>query len=284
MAETEGRPPQHQDHQPGTRGEMTPPPSDSAQSYKGNGKLEGKVAFITGGDSGIGRSTAISFAKEGADLCIVYLDENADAEDTKGQIEAAGGRALLMRGDIRDAGFCREAVEAAAKKFGAIDIVINNAAVQYPEEDILAIKLDNLKKTFETNIFAMFYVIQAALPHMRDGASIINTASITAFAGHPLLLDYSATKGAIVAFTRSLALSLVKKGIRVNAVAPGPVWTPLIPASFDAQQVAEFGSDNPMGRAATADEVSPAFVFLAADDARFVTGQILHVNGGEHLG
>ena len=281
---TEQREAQHQDHQPGRRSEMTPPPSDSAETYRGSGKLTGKVAIITGGDSGIGRSTAIAFAKEGADVCIVYLEEGQDAKDAKKLIEQAGGRALLVEGDICDASFCQKAVEKAVKEFGGLDIIVNNAAVQYPQEEIADIKAEDMERTFRTNIFAMIYMVQAGLPHLKKDGCIINTASITAFAGQPLLIDYSATKGAIVSFTRSLAKSLVKKGVRVNAVAPGPVWTPLIPASFDADAVAEFGSDNPMGRAATADEISPSFVFLASRDARFITGQIIHVNGGEHFG
>jgi NAD(P)-dependent dehydrogenase (short-subunit alcohol dehydrogenase family) len=284
MAGTKQRVAQHQDHQPGTREDMSPPPADSAKDYKGSGRLTGKVALITGGDSGIGRSTAISFAKEGADVCIVYLDESDDAKDTKKLIELAGGQALLMKGDICDDRFCKKAVEKAAQEFGGLDIIVNNAAVQYPQDDILHIKTMDMERTFRTNIFAMIYMVQAGLPHLKKGGCIINTASITAFAGQPVLIDYSATKGAIVSFTRSLAKSLVKKGIRVNAVAPGPVWTPLIPSSFDADAVAKFGSDNPMGRAANADEISPSFVFLASSDARFITGQVIHVNGGEHFG
>lgn len=284
MAETRQREPQHQDHQPGTRSEMAPPPSDSAEGYKGSGKLTGKAAIITGGDSGIGRSTAIAFAKEGADVCIVYLEESQDAKDTKRLVEQAGGKALLVEGDICDARFCKKAVEEAVKEFGGLNIIVNNAAVQYPQDDIADIKAEDMERTFRTNIFAMIYMAQAGLPHLKKDGCIINTASITAFAGQPVLIDYSATKGAIVSFTRSLAKSLVKKGIRVNAVAPGPVWTPLIPSSFDAEAVAKFGSDNPMGRAATADEISPSFVFLASGDSRFITGQIIHVNGGEHFG
>jgi NAD(P)-dependent dehydrogenase (short-subunit alcohol dehydrogenase family) len=284
MAESKQREPQHQDHQPGSRQEMNPPPIDSAADYKGSGRLTGKVALITGGDSGIGRSTAISFAKEGADVCIVYLDESDDAKDTKKLIEQAGGEVLLMKGDICEERFCKDAVDKAVKQFGGLDIIVNNAAVQYPQDDIVDIKAEDLERTFRTNIFAMIYMVQAGLPHLKKGGCIINTASITAFAGQPVLIDYSATKGAIVSFTRSLAKSLVKKGIRVNAVAPGPVWTPLIPSSFDAEAVAKFGSDNPMGRAAKADEISPSFVFLASQDARFITGQVIHVNGGEHFG
>jgi len=284
MTETNQRQPQHQEHQPGSRLEMSPGPIDSAEDYKGSGKLTGKVALITGGDSGIGRSTAICFAKEGADVCILYLDESEDAKDTKNLIERAGRQALLMKGDICDAAFCKDAVDKTVKEFGGIDIIVNNAAVQYPQDDILGIKAEDMERTFRTNIFAMIYMAQAGLPHMKNGGCIINTASITAFAGQPLLIDYSATKGAIMSFTRSLAKSLVKKGIRVNAVAPGPVWTPLITSSFDAEAVAKFGSDNPTGRAAKADEISPSFVFLASSDARFITGQIIHVNGGEHFG
>ncbi|MFN4283449.1 MAG: glucose 1-dehydrogenase [Alphaproteobacteria bacterium] len=284
MADTKQREPQHQDHQPGTRDDMSPPPSDSAAAYKGSGKLTGKAALITGGDSGIGRATAIAFAKEGADVCVIYLEESKDAKDTQKLIEQAGGQALLVQGDLQSRDFCRMAAEKAAKAFGGLDIIVNNAAVQFPEEDFLDITPENLVRTFQTNILSMFHVTQAALPHLRDNGCIVNTASITAFQGNPKLIDYSSTKGAIVAFTRALAKSLVKQGVRVNAVAPGPVWTPLIPASFDAEDVAKFGADNPMGRAATADEIAPAFVFLASDDARFITGQVIHVNGGEHFG
>jgi NAD(P)-dependent dehydrogenase (short-subunit alcohol dehydrogenase family) len=283
--ESQQRPPQHQSRQPGTRDAMSPPPDDCAVAYRGSGKLTGKVALITGGDSGIGRSVAICYAKEGADVAIFYLDETEDAQEAKRLVEEAGTHCYLHRGDVSDPAQAKGAVDATVRAFGHLDILVNNAAVQFPEKDGLeAIKLDNLHRTFSTNILAMFYLTQAALPHLKDGSAIVNTTSITAFRGSPPLIDYSATKGAIVTFTRSLAKSLIDKGIRVNAVAPGPVWTPLIPSSFDAESVAKFGSDNPMGRAAKADEISPSYVFLASADAVFMTGQVLHLNGGEYFG
>jgi NAD(P)-dependent dehydrogenase (short-subunit alcohol dehydrogenase family) len=279
------RPPQHQDRQPGRRAEMEPRPDDCALDYHGSGKLQGKIALITGGDSGIGRSVAVCFAKEGADVVLLYLDETDDAKQASRLVQEQGVRCITRAGDVGDPAHCRRSIEQAVQTFGRIDVLVNNAAVQYPEQDGLeAIKTENLHHTFRTNVFGMFYLTQAALPHLHEGACVINTTSITAFHGNPALIDYSSTKGAIVSFTRSLAKSLVDKGIRVNAVAPGPVWTPLIPASFDADSVAEFGSGNPMGRAAKADEISPCFVFLASADSAFVTGQILHANGGEYFG
>lgn len=280
----EQRPPQHQDHQPGKRDEMTPPPQDSAAGYRGSGKLRGKVALITGGDSGIGRSVAVSFAKEGADVVIVYLDEHRDANEAKRLVEEQGVTSLLLAGDIADESFCRAAVEQTVAKFGRLDVLVNNAAVQYPEKDLTDIDAEQLERTFRVNVFAMFYLTRFALPHLGKGAAIINSASITAFHGNPKLIDYSSTKGAIVSFTRSLAKAKVSDGIRVNAVAPGPVWTPLIPASFDEKDVAKFGAQNPMGRAAKADEISPCYVFLASSDSAFMTGQVLHPNGGEYFG
>ncbi len=280
----EQRPPQHQDRQPGQREEMTPPPQDSAVDYRGSGKLRGKIALITGGDSGIGRSVAVSFAKEGADVAIVYLNEDRDANEAKRLVEEQGVKSLLLAGDVADENFCREAVGKTVAEFGRIDILVNNAAVQYPEKDLTDIDSEQLERTFRVNIFAMFYLTRFALPHLRKGAAIINSASITAFHGNPKLIDYSSTKGAIVSFTRSLAKAKVSDGIRVNAVAPGPVWTPLIPASFEEKDVAKFGAQNPMGRAAKADEISPCYVFLAARDSAFMTGQVLHPNGGEYFG
>lgn len=280
----EQRPPQHQDHQPGRRTEMTPPPQDSAADYRGSGKLRGKVALITGGDSGIGRSVAVSFAKEGADVAMVYLDEDRDAKEAKRLVEEQGVKSLLLAGDLSDEGFCRDAVERTIAELGRLDILVNNAAVQYPEKDFTEIDSAQLERTFRVNIFAMFYLTRFALPHLGKGAAIINTASITAFQGNPKLIDYSSTKGAIVSFTRSLAKAKVSDGIRVNAVAPGPVWTPLIPASFDEKDTAKFGASNPMGRAAKADEISPCYVFLASKDSAFMTGQVLHPNGGEYFG
>lgn len=278
------RPPQHQAEQPGRREQMMPEPHDSATDYRGSGKLKGKVALITGGDSGIGRSVAVCFAKEGADVAIVYLNEHRDAEEAKRLVEEQGRKSFLCAGDVADEGFCRQAIEKTIAELGRLDLLVNNAAVQYPDKDLTDIDAKQLERTFRVNIFSMFHLTRFALPHLKKGASIINTASITAFHGNPKLIDYSSTKGAIVSFTRSLAKSLVSKGIRVNAVAPGPVLTPLIPASFNAAETAEFGSGNPMGRAAKADEISPSFVFLASQDSAFMTGQVLHPNGGEYFG
>jgi NAD(P)-dependent dehydrogenase (short-subunit alcohol dehydrogenase family) len=280
----DARPPQHQDHQPGDRLEMTPPPKDCARDYIGSGRLTGKVALITGGDSGIGRSVAVAFAKEGADVAFIYKDETDDAHGAAALIDAQGRRCHGFMGDIGDAGFCAETVEKTVERLGRLDILINNAAEQHVCERFEDITPEQLEATFRTNIFAAFHLTRAALPHLGEGSSIVNTASVTAFAGNPQLIDYSATKGALVSFTRALAKHLTERKIRVNAVAPGPVWTPLIPASFDAEQTAKFGADNPQGRAAEADEISPAFVYLASDDARFVTGQVLHVNGGSYFG
>jgi NAD(P)-dependent dehydrogenase (short-subunit alcohol dehydrogenase family) len=274
-------PPQHQAHQPGSEAIMMPRPKSSAEAYRGSGKLEGKVALITGGDSGIGRATSIAFAKEGADVAIVYFDEHQDAEETRQLVEKAGRRCTIVAGDIGDPDFCGLAVSAALETFGRLDIIVNNAAEQHPQETIEDISTAQLEKTFRTNVFAMFYLVKAALPHLKPNARIINTTSVTAYRGSAHLLDYSATKGAIVAFTRSLSQQLVKRGIHVNAVAPGPIWTPLIPASFSAEQSTKFGSDVPLGRAGQPDEVAPCYVFLASDDSAYMTGQVLHPNGGE---
>jgi NAD(P)-dependent dehydrogenase (short-subunit alcohol dehydrogenase family) len=280
----DARPPQHQDHQPGDRAEMEPRPKDSGVNYRGSGKLEGKVAIVTGGDSGIGRAVAVAFAKEGADVAIVYKDETCDAEGAARLITDAGRRCHGFIGDLGDPAFCREVVEKTVERLGRLDILVNNAAEQHVQDRLEDISPEQLERTFRTNIFGCFYMAQAALPHMQEGSVIINTTSVTAFKGNPKLVDYSATKGAQVAFTRSLAEQLMERKIRVNGVAPGPVWTPLIPASFDAEKVAEFGQDNPQGRAADADEIAPAFVYLASEDGRFVTGQIMHVNGGAYFG
>jgi NAD(P)-dependent dehydrogenase (short-subunit alcohol dehydrogenase family) len=276
-------PPQQQRGEPGREGPMQPQPQDRMEGYKGNGKLDGKIALVTGGDSGIGRAVAIAFAKEGADVAVAYLNEHDDAKETQRLIEAAGRRCLLLGGDVGDSEFCRQAVHAVVSDFGRgrFDILVNNAAEQYPQESIEKITDAQLERTFSTNIFAMFYLVRAALPHLKPGARIINTASVTAYRGSSHLLDYSATKGAIVAFTRSLALQLAQQGIYVNAVAPGPIWTPLIPASFPADHVAQFGKDTTLGRAGQPDEVAPSYVFLASDDASYMTGQVLHPNGGE---
>jgi NAD(P)-dependent dehydrogenase (short-subunit alcohol dehydrogenase family) len=240
------RPAQHQDRQPGIESKMQPQPVSEDPQYRGSGKLRGKAALITGGDSGIGRAVAILFAKEGADVAIVYLNEHADAKDTQRQVEAEGRRCVAIAGDIGQEDFCRKAVEQAVRELGRLDILVNNAAEQHPCDSIEDISAEQLLQTFQTNIFAMFYMVKAALPHLKSGSAIINTTSVTAYKGSPKLLDYSATKGAIVAFTRSLSQGLIEKGIRVNGVAPGPIWTPLIPSTFPAEEVATFGADVPM--------------------------------------
>ena len=275
------QPPQHQDQQPGRESQMRPKPRSEDATYRGSGKLRGRAALITGGDSGIGRAVAAFFAKEGADVAIVYLNEHEDAEKTKRMVEQEGARCLTIAGDIGDESFCQQAVQQAAEQFGRLDILVNNAAEQHPQESIEKIGAEQLERTFRTNIFAMFFMTKAALPHLKQGGAIINTASVTAYKGSPQLLDYSATKGAIVAFTRSLSMSLVEKGIRVNAVAPGPIWTPLIPSTFPEDKVASFGADVPMKRAGQPEEVAPSYVFLASDDSSYMSGQVLHVNGGE---
>lgn len=274
-------PAQHQDHQPGIESEMNPLPISVDSNYKPCGKLTGKTAIITGGDSGIGKSVAIYFAKEGADVAIIYLEEHQDAEETKQLIEAEGRKCLLYSGDIGSEDFCKETVNKIHSEFGRLDILVNNAAEQHPQKSLLSITSQQLEKTFRTNIFSFFYMTKMALPFLKQGASIINTASITAYKGHEQLLDYSSTKGAIVSFTRSLALSLAPQGIRVNGVAPGPIWTPLIPSTFTADQVATFGSNTAMGRAGQPYELAASYVFLASDDSSYISGQMIHVNGGE---
>lgn len=275
------RPEQHQAEQPGKRSAMKPKPKSEDRDYQGSDKLKGKVALITGGDSGIGRAVAIAFAKEGANLAILYYNEHEDAKSTQKEVEEEGAQCLLIAGDIGDEAFCQEAVKKTVDTLGQLDILVNNAAEQHPQDSLLDISAEQLEQTFRTNIFSMFYLSKAALPHLQEGSVIINTASVTAYAGSPHLLDYSATKGAIVAFTRSLSGNLVSQGIRVNAVAPGPIWTPLIPATFSKEHVATFGTDVPMGRAGEPEEVAPSYVFLASDDASYMTGQVLHPNGGE---
>lgn len=275
------QPPQHQDRQPGIESEMTPRPVAEDRKYKGSGKLLNKVALITGGDSGIGRAVAIIYAKEGADVAISYLDEHSDAEETKRQVEQEGRRCILIPGDVGSEQHCFQAVEQTVNAFGKLDILVNNAAVQYPQENIEDITEAQLEKTFRTNIFAYFFMTKAAMPHFKEGSIIINTTSVTAYKGSPQLLDYSSTKGAIVAFTRSLSQNLIEKGIRVNGVAPGPIWTPLIPASFDEERTAQHGANAPMKRVGQPEEVAPSYVFLASDDSSYIAGQILHPNGGE---
>jgi NAD(P)-dependent dehydrogenase (short-subunit alcohol dehydrogenase family) len=273
-------PAQHQNRQPGIESEMNPRPQFVTNSFRPGGKLTGKTAIITGGDSGIGKSVAIHFAKEGADVAIAYLEEHQDAEETKKLIEAEGRKCLLFSGDIGTENHCKEVVKQTIDQFGKLDILVNNAAEQHPQPSILNITAAQLEKTFRTNLFSFFYMTKMALPYLKQGASIINTASITAYEGSEQLLDYSASKGAIVSFTRSLAKSLAPQGIRVNGVAPGPIWTPLIPSTFPADQVATFGSDTPMGRAGQPYELGPSYVFLAAEDSSYVSGQMLHINGG----
>lgn len=277
-------PPQHQPVQPGLEVLMHPKPIFNDPKYVGSGKLKNKVVLITGGDSGIGRAVSLAFAKEGADISIVYLNEHVDATETKALIEAQGRKCILIAGDLREESFCKRIVKDTLSTFGHLDILVNNAGVQFPQNSLEDITAEQLENTFRTNIFPMFYVTKAALPYLKRGSSIINTASITAYQGNKLLIDYSATKGAIVSFTRSLALSLVSKGIRVNGVAPGPIWTPLIPSSFSAKYVTTFGLETPMKRAGQPIELAPAYVYLASDDSTFVTGQILHVNGGSFIG
>lgn len=274
------QPPQQQNQQPGLETQMTPKPKAQASYYRGSGKLQQKVAVITGGDSGIGRAIALLFAKEGADIAILYLNEHQDALQTQESVQALGRRCILLAGDIAQKSFCFDAIQQVVQAFGSVDILVNNAAEQHPTENICDISEEQLERTFRTNIFSYFYMVQATLPHLKAGASIINSTSVTAYKGSPKLLDYSSTKGAIVAFTRSLALNLVKQGIRVNAVAPGPIWTPLIPASFSAEQVETFGEQVPMERAGQPAEVAPCYVFLASEDSAYMSGQVLHPNGG----
>jgi NAD(P)-dependent dehydrogenase (short-subunit alcohol dehydrogenase family) len=278
------RPKQHQEGQPGHRGPMRPTPVTEDKEYRGSGKLDGKVALITGGDSGIGRAVAIAFAKEGADVAVVYLNEHEDADSTRGEVEEEGRRCLTIAGDVGDEQFCRHAVEQTVRELGRLDVLVNNAAEQHPKDTIHAITDEQLLRTFKTNIFAQFYLVKAALEHLGPGSTIINTTSVTAYRGSPHLLDYAASKGAIVSFTRSLSAAVVDRGIRVNAVAPGPIWTPLIPATFSEERVATFGSDVPMERAGEPSEVAPSYVFLACDDSSYMTGQVLHPNGGEIIG
>jgi len=276
-------PAQKQDRQPGRESEMTPQP-DYTPKVVGAGRLRDKVALITGGDSGIGRAVAVAMAREGADIAIAYLEERKDALDTCKLVEQEGRRALLLEGDVGDESFCQATVETTVEEFGHLDILVNNAAEQHETEDIRDIDAAQIEKTFRTNIFSFFFMTKHALKHMKRGGSIINTTSVTAYQGHKTLLDYSATKGAIVTFTYSLSQALTEQGIRVNAVAPGPIWTPLIPASFDADHVAKHGQSVPMKRPGQPNEVAPCYVFLASDEASYISGQVLHPNGGKVVG
>lgn len=280
----EGVPAQHQERHPGHEHEMKPRPQQKRPEYRGSEKLADRAAIITGGDSGIGRAVAILFAREGADIAVAYLDEHEDAEETKRLVEEEGRRCLLISGDLGQKSVCLDAVEQAVNEFGRLDILVNNAAVQYYQEKVEDIPEEQLVRTFRTNIFSYFFMTQAALPHMEEGACIINTTSVTAYQGNPVLIDYASTKGAILAFTRSLSESIIERGIRVNAVAPGPIWTPLIPSSFPPGYVEEFGQNTPMGRPGQPEEVAPCYVFLASDDAAYISGQTLHPNGGRIVG
>ena len=274
------QPRQHQQRRPGREHKMKPRPKAEDEKHRGSGKLRNKVAIITGGDSGIGRAVAVAFAKEGADVAIVYLEEHKDANETKRFVEQKGRRCLLVSGDIGQEDFCRKAVGQIVKELGKIDILVNNAAEQHPQESIEKITEKQLERTFRTNIFSFFFMTKAAMKYLSKGSAIINTTSVTAYKGSAHLLDYSSTKGAITAFTRSLSQALADKRIRVNGVAPGPIWTPLIPSTFSPEEVETFGSDVPFGRPGQPEEVAPSYVFLASDDSSYMTGQILHPNGG----
>ena len=284
MASSMQHPPaQEQQRQPGREHEMEPPP-DYMPRFPGSGRLQDKVAIISGGDSGIGRACSVLFAREGARVAIIYLEEDADAEKTAELVEDEGSEALLLRGDVGEKSFCEEAVREVISRFGKVDVLVNNAAEQHEQKDLTDISEEQLERTFRTNVFGYFFLTQAVLPHLVAGATIVNTTSITAYRGSPSLIDYSATRGAVLALTRSLAGSLAKQQIRVNGVAPGPIWTPLIPASFDAEKVAEFGKDQPLGRVGQPWEVATCHLFLACEESSYMTGQVLHPNGGEIVG
>lgn len=266
---------------PGEESDMVPEPEIIRDDYKGSDKLKGKVALVTGGDSGIGHAVAVHYAREGAKIAIIYLKEDEDAQKTKEMVEQEGSECLIIQGDIRDREFCQQCIDRVIDEFGQLNILVNNAAEQHIQQGIKELDLDITERTFQTNILAMFYITKPAIEHMQEGDAIINTTSIVAYQGRPYLIDYGATKGAITGFTRSLNQDLASKGIRVNAVAPGPIWTPLIPASFDEEHVQSFGKSTNMGRPGQPSEVAPAYVFLAAKDASYISGQVIHVNGGE---
>jgi NAD(P)-dependent dehydrogenase (short-subunit alcohol dehydrogenase family) len=274
------RPPQHQDIKPGRQSKMVPQPLVDDPAYKAAGKLQDMVAIITGGDSGIGQAVSVIYAKEGADVAVIYLNEHEDAQKTKQLVEQYGRRCLLISGDLGDEKFCQETVQRCIETFGHLDILVNNAGEHWEEESLEKLDMRQMERTFRTNVFSMFYLTKAALPHMGKGSAIINTTSVTAYKGSGHLLDYSSTKGAIETFTYSLSQQLTERGIRVNGVAPGPIWTPLIVSTFSEKDVQEFGADTPMKRAGQPSEVATSFVFLAAKDSSYMSGQILHPNGG----
>ncbi len=283
MTDKQTPPAQHQEQRPGSEQRMDPQPVFITEQYRGAGKLEGRVAVITGADSGIGRAVAVHFAREGARVALLYLSEakeGQDARETEHEIRAVGGEVLVLAGDLGEPQFCQQVVSTVVDQWGRIDVLVNNAGEQHPQDRLEDISEEQWQRTFQTNVFGMFLLTKAALPHIPEGGSIINTTSITAYKGNPQLIDYSATKGAIVAFTRSLAMNLSERGIRVNGVAPGPIWTPLIPSTFTAEEVSEFGGSTPMGRPGQPAELAPAYVYLASQDSSYVSGQVLHVNGG----
>ena len=270
----------HEDALPGEERSLDPKP-EWQPCYRGSDRLKDKVAIVTGADSGIGRAVAALYAREGADVAIVYLNEHRDAEDTAEAVRAEGRRALTIAGDVGDKAFCEDAVRKVIAEFGRIDVLVNNAGEQHPDKDIVDITEQQLRRTFQTNIFGMFFMVQAASPHLQQGATIVNCTSVTMYQGEPELLDYSSTKGAITAFTRSLSMNLIEKGIRVNAVAPGPIWTPLNPSGgASPEKLEHFGESVPMGRPGQPNEVAPAFLFLACEDSSYMSGQVLHPNGG----